>query len=249
MKKTVVITGGSKGIGAAISKVFYKSGYYVLIAARENNGLAQELGDRAMFVQTDVSKPLDLKKMVDAAIKWTGQVDVLINNAGFSAWRPLNEIDEKFWDRMIDVNLKGVLFSCKAALPFLKKGGVIINTSSIASKRGTANNSVYCASKFGINGITQSLAKELGPQGIRVNAICPVLVKTEGLVDALKKEYSPTQGKTVEEFLDNFSKGNSALLRLPEADEVANFYLFIASNKASAITGQCMNVDCGVFTQ
>jgi 3-oxoacyl-[acyl-carrier protein] reductase/meso-butanediol dehydrogenase/(S,S)-butanediol dehydrogenase/diacetyl reductase len=129
------------------------------------------------------------------------------------------------------------------------KGGSIINVSSMAAKRGTANNAVYCAAKFGVNGITQALAKELGPRGIRVNAVCPVLVTTEGLTEALVQEYAPAHGSSVEEFLHGFERSNSALGRLPTADEVAQVCLFLASPAASAITGQCPNVDCGVFPQ
>ena len=150
---------------------------------------------------------------------------------------------------MIDTNLKGVLFGCQAALPHLPNGGSIINMSSLAGKRGSANNSVYCASKFGINGVTQSLAKELGPKGIRVNAVCPVMVKTEGLVEALAEEYSPASGKGVELFLDDFLRVNAALGRLPTGEEVARFCVFLTSANASAITGQCVNVDCGVLPQ
>lgn len=247
--RTVVVTGGSKGIGAAISEAFYELGDRVVIAARNDNGLAKKLGARAMFFKNDVSRPEELMALAKEAKRFGGGIDVWINNAGFSEWHPVSEITEDFWDRMINTNLKGVLFGCKAADKYLKKGGVILNTSSIASKRGTPNNSVYCASKFGINGITQALAKELGPRGVRVNAVCPVLVKTEGLVEALKVEGSPATGKTVDQFLSDFLTSNSALKRLPTAREVANFYVFLASDEASAITGQCMNVDCGVFTQ
>jgi NAD(P)-dependent dehydrogenase (short-subunit alcohol dehydrogenase family) len=248
-KRTVIITGGTKGIGAAISEAFHDEGSYVIIGARSDNGLAKKLGERALFHSVDITKPEDHAAIVKKAIAWTGQLDVYINNAGLSQWRPLDKIDEQFWGKMIDVNLKGVLFGCQAAARSLMNGGVIINISSMAGKRGSSNNSVYCAAKFGTNGITQALAKELGPKGIRVNAVCPVLIKTEGLLEALKEEHSPTGGIDVEQFLMSFIKANSALGRLPTAEEVANFCVFLASQKASAITGQCINVDCGVFPQ
>jgi len=150
---------------------------------------------------------------------------------------------------MIDVNLKGVLFGCQAAAAVMGRGSSIINVSSMAAKRGTANNSVYCAAKFGVNGITQALAKELGPRGIRVNACCPVLVTTDGLLTALAEEYAPAHGRSVSGFLESFCSANSALGHLPNADEVAQYCVFLASPMASAITGQCTNVDCGVFPQ
>jgi 3-oxoacyl-[acyl-carrier protein] reductase/meso-butanediol dehydrogenase/(S,S)-butanediol dehydrogenase/diacetyl reductase len=180
---------------------------------------------------------------------WTGRLDVMINNAGASGWRPLDKIDETFWSMMLDVNMKSVLFGSQAAAAAMGQGGAIINVSSMAAKRGTANNSVYCAAKFGVNGITQALAKELGPRGIRVNAVCPVLVATDGLTEALAQEFAPAHGGSVEQFLESFTESNSALGRLPNADEVAQVCLFLASPAASAITGQCPNVDCGVFPQ
>jgi len=247
-ERTVVVTGGTLGIGAAIAKAFHAVGDRVVISARKDNGLAASLGSRALFHPADVTQPADLRRLVDAAVKWTGQLDVFVNNAGLSGWRPLDKIDEAFWQSMLDVNLKGVLFGCQAAAAALGPNGVIINISSMAAKRGTANNSVYCAAKFGVNGITQALAKELGPRQIRVNAICPVLVSTEGLLTALEQDYSPAQGN-VAGFLESFTRGNAALGRLPNANEVADFCLYLASPQASAITGQCTNLDCGVFPQ
>jgi 3-oxoacyl-[acyl-carrier protein] reductase/meso-butanediol dehydrogenase/(S,S)-butanediol dehydrogenase/diacetyl reductase len=182
-------------------------------------------------------------------MEWTGRLDVMINNAGVGGWRPLDKIDDAFWSTMLDVNLKSVLFGCQAAAAVMSKSGAIINVSSMAAKRGTANNAVYCAAKFGVNGITQALAKELGPRGIRVNAVCPVLVTTEGLTEALAQEYSPAYGGSVVEFLEGFTRSNAALGRLPTTEEVAQLCLFLASPAASAITGQCPNVDCGVFPQ
>jgi 3-oxoacyl-[acyl-carrier protein] reductase/meso-butanediol dehydrogenase/(S,S)-butanediol dehydrogenase/diacetyl reductase len=150
---------------------------------------------------------------------------------------------------MIETNLKSVLFGAQVAAQNLMKGGVILNISSLAGKRGSANNSVYCAAKFGVNGITQALAKELGPRGIRVNAICPVYINTPGLKSALQDPNSPAQGRDIQGYLKKFARGQSALGRLPEAREVANLCLFLASPAASAITGQCINVDCGVLPQ
>jgi 3-oxoacyl-[acyl-carrier protein] reductase/meso-butanediol dehydrogenase/(S,S)-butanediol dehydrogenase/diacetyl reductase len=247
--RTTIITGGTLGIGAAIASAFHDTGDHVVIAARRDNGLAQAMGERARFVMTDVSQPTELHALVNAAMEWTGRLDVMINNAGVGGWRPLDKIDDAFWSTMLDVNLKSVLFGCQAAAAVMSKSGAIINVSSMAAKRGTANNAVYCAAKFGVNGITQALAKELGPRGIRVNAVCPVLVTTEGLTEALAQEYSPAYGGSVVEFLEGFTRSNAALGRLPTTEEVAQLCLFLASPAASAITGQCPNVDCGVFPQ
>ena len=249
IKQTVIITGGTKGIGAAISRKFCEQGAHVLIAARHDNGLAEGLGERARFQQADVRNLSDHQALVQTALRWTGRLDVYINCAGFSEWRPLNEADEAFWTRVIDTNLKGTFWGCKAAAERMDKGGCIINISSLAGKRGTANNSVYCAAKFGVNGLTQALAKELGPRGIRVNAVCTVYVYTDGLVEALSGEKSPSQGRDIDSFLTKFATENSALGCLPTPEEVAQACIFLASPKASAITGQCINVDCGVMTQ
>lgn len=247
--RTVIITGGSRGIGAAISEAFYAEGTHVIIAGRTDTGLAEKLGSRARFISTDVRNPKELISLVNQAIEWTGRLDVLVNNAGVSAWRPLHQIDENFWHDMLDTNLKSVLFSCQAAVPFLPPGGSIINISSLAGKRGSANNSVYCAAKFGVNGITQSLAKELGHLGIRVNAVCPVYVTTAGLEEALGDVYAPTGGKEVTAYLTSFASTQSALGVLPTAVQVADACLFLSSSKGGAITGQCINVDCGVMPQ
>jgi NAD(P)-dependent dehydrogenase (short-subunit alcohol dehydrogenase family) len=247
--RTIIITGGSRGIGAAISEAFHAAGDRVVIAGRKDTGLAAALGERALFVATDIRQPQASRALVKQALDWSGRLDVVVNNAGVSAWRPLAHVDEDFWQDMVDTNLKSVLFTCQAAAPLLPHGGSIINLSSLAGKRGSANNSVYCATKFGVNGITQSLAKELGPTGIRVNAVCPVYVRTEGLDEALEEAVSPTSGQDTAAYLAAFTKAQSALGVLPSAEQVAATCVFLASTAAAAITGQCLNVDCGVMPQ
>ena len=125
----------------------------------------------------------------------------------------------------------------------------MINVSSLAGKRGSARNSVYCASKFAINGVTQSLAKELGPKGIRVNAVCPVYIETDTILKSLEEEDSPAQGESVEKYLKDFIKTQTALGSLPTEEDVAELVYFLSCPKAKAITGQCINVDCGVLPQ
>ena len=166
----------------------------------------------------------------------------------YSAWKPIGEIDEGFFEQLVGTNLKGAFWGCKAAGKAIVDGGSIINVSSIAGKRGSANNALYCATKFGMNGLTQSLAKELGNRGVRVNAVCPVLIETEGLVEALKGEHSPSRGDP-SAFISKFAAENAALGRLPTGGEVGTVCVFLASQAASAVTGQCINVDCGVFPQ
>lgn len=248
-ENTIIITGGSRGIGASISAAFHAARHRVVLAGRTDTGLARQLGERARFIETDVRQTQSLVGLIKRTIDWSGRLDVLVNNAGLSAWRPLADIDEAFWQEMLDTNLKSVLFASQAALPHLKRGASIINISSLAGKRGSANNSVYCATKFGVNAITQSLAKELGPAGIRVNAVCPVYVTTDGLANALDKPNTPTNGQDMIAYLANFAATQTALGVLPTAEQVASTCVFLASPAAGAITGQCLNVDCGVLPQ
>jgi 3-oxoacyl-[acyl-carrier protein] reductase/meso-butanediol dehydrogenase/(S,S)-butanediol dehydrogenase/diacetyl reductase len=245
----VFVTGGGRGLGADISRAFHGAGYHVAIASRTDSGLARELGARARHVTCDVRLPSSIDAAVAAAVEWGGQLATLVNNAGRSAWRPLALIDEAFWDDMLAVNLKSVVFASQAAARRMKAGAVIVNVSSLAGKRGSANNTAYCAAKFGVNGVTQALAKELGPAGIRVNAVCPVYVETEGLMDALTDPHSPAGGRNVPEYLGEFAQGQAALRVLPRGSQVADACLFLASDAAGAITGQCINVDCGVLPQ
>jgi 3-oxoacyl-[acyl-carrier protein] reductase/meso-butanediol dehydrogenase/(S,S)-butanediol dehydrogenase/diacetyl reductase len=246
--RTVVVTGGGAGIGADITRAFYTLGDRVIVASRTDSGLAEALGPNARHVQCDVRSIASLNAMMSEAYAWGGRLDALVNNAGYSGWRSLDGVDEAFWDDMLDTNLKGAFFATQAAARLMEAGGVIINISSIAARRGTANNSVYCASKFGMNGLTQALAKELGPREIRVNGICPVLISTPGLLEALEGPHAPGRAG-VSDFLDTFIRTQTALLRLPTGSEVAAACAFLASAEASAITGQSLNVDCGVLPQ
>lgn len=248
MTKTLVITGGTKGIGRSLTQSFVDAGYAVVVGARNASGIEEISADKVRFVAGDVREESHHTRLIDCAMKWTGRVDVYINNAGFSAWRPIEAIDDAFFDDMMAVNLKGAFWGCKAAAAAMPNGGAIVNISSLAGKRGTPNNAMYVASKFGMNGLTQSLAKELGPKRIRVNALCPVLITTPGLIEALQTDWSPAKGDP-ESFLSAFTAANSPLGRLPTGEDVAAFALFLASELGAAITGQCINVDCGVLPQ
>mgnify|MGYP001158561801 CR=1 FL=1 len=247
-QKVVIVTGGNKGIGLGITKSFVDAGYHVYIGAREEIEIEEKYQGKVFFQYTDVKNESDHIKLLETVIDNYGKIDCYINNAGFSEWRPIEKIDDDFLSDILNTNLKGAFWGCKAASKVLKQGSSIINISSIAGKRGSANNSAYVASKFGMNGLTQSLAKELGKRGIRVNAICPVLISTDGLLKALDSEFAPGKGNP-EKFIHDFTQTNSALNRMPTAKEIGNFCVFLASDMASAITGQCINVDCGVLPQ
>jgi NAD(P)-dependent dehydrogenase (short-subunit alcohol dehydrogenase family) len=247
-QKTAVITGGNRGIGLGITEAFVAAGYHVVVGARQEAGLRDRFGERVTFVASDVRNESAHHELVSRAVQLGGGLDVYVNNAGFSAWRPIENIDDAFLDDLLATNLKGAFWGCKAAARAMQQGSSIINISSIAGKRGTPNNSAYCASKFGMNGLTQALAKELGPRGIRVNALCPVLIATDGLVEALQGPFAPGKDDP-HGFIAKFGMENAALKRLPTAGEVGATCTFLASQAAAAITGQCLNVDCGVLPQ
>ena len=167
--KTVVITGGNRGIGFSITEAFLSAGYTVVVGARQVVNMGEKFANRVIFVPTDVRFEDEHIRLVKKAIDATGRLDVFINNAGYSEWRPIEEINDSFLDDIFATNLKGPFWGSKAAASVMKIGGSIVNISSIAGKRGSSNNSAYVATKFALNGLTQSLAKELGPRGIRVN--------------------------------------------------------------------------------
>lgn len=243
--KSVAITGASRGIGRAIAIHFANNGYMVFAGSRsEISNLPREVKDKIIWVKMDATKFDDHEKLATVALATCSNLDVYINNAGFSEWRPIEKIDQTFLDDMFSVNLFGYFWGCKVATLHMSPGGSIINISSLAAKRGTANNSAYVATKFGVAGLTQSLAKELGPRGIRVNAVCPVLIQTPGLLEALRKEGAPGAAN-IEGFLSGFVSTQTALGRLPLEEDVAELCLFLASKTANSITGQSINVDCG----
>jgi 3-oxoacyl-[acyl-carrier protein] reductase/meso-butanediol dehydrogenase/(S,S)-butanediol dehydrogenase/diacetyl reductase len=247
MSNTVIITGGSKGIGWELVQTYARHGYKVISGARSiREEIPEDISENIKQVVVNVKRREDHVNLVKIALDWTNNLDCYINNAGFSEWRPIASVNEDFIKDMFETNLYGYFWGAQAAAAALKTGGSILNISSLAAKRGTPNNSVYSATKFGVTGLTQSLCKELGPKGIRVNAVCPVLIETPGLVDALNQKDSPANGDTGL-FLTNFSASQTALGRLPSVKEVAQLCLFLTSKNATGITGQSINVDCGVL--
>jgi len=245
--KVAIVTGGNKGIGLSITKELLKNNYKVIVSARSSYK-DEETKNDVDFLKGDLTKFENHRRLVEIAIKKYGQLNLYVNNVGLSEWRTIDKINEEFLDKLFYTNVYSTFWGCKACEKKLSKEGSIINISSIAGKRGSKNNSAYVATKFALNGITQSLAKELGKNNIRVNAICPVLIKTDGLIKALEDEDSPVEDN-IEKFFEDFTCSQTALNRLPTGNEVAKMVIFLASNNASAITGQCINVDCGVFPQ
>ena len=248
IKRTIIITGGNKGIGLAITKKYLKENCKVFVGARSKILYDGPNKKNLYFVKINAENYQSHLKLAKIAKKKTKRLDLYINNVGLSEWRPIGLITNEFLNKMLSINLKSVFWGVKAATAIGKNNLSIINISSIAGKRGSSNNSAYCASKFAVNGVTQSLAKELGKKNIRVNAICPVLIKTEGLVKALNHKFSPAK-KNINKFFKEFSNQNSATGTLPTAEDVASMCYYLSKKESSSITGQCINIDCGVFPQ
>ncbi len=246
-KKTVIITAGSKGIGLSITNYFIKKKFNVVVVSRKSSKRFKSTNS-ILSLDLDLTKEDSYETLATLTLKKFKSIDIIINNFGISEWKSINKIDKNFIDRILLSNFYSTVWGAKYASKYMKRGSVIINISSIAGKRGSANNSIYSASKFAINGFTQSLAKELGKKGIRVNAICPVLIKTDGLLKALKEKESPAY-KNINLFFKKFIDDNSALNKLPVSQDVAELCYFLSSDSSKSITGQCINLDSGVFPQ
>lgn len=243
----VAITGGTQGIGKAVAELFLQKNYSVAVCSRSPRETS--LPEAILHCQADVRNRKEMDRFLEKVLQRFGALETFVNCAGISRWRPIEAVDENFASEILETNILGTLWGCAAASARLREGGCIVNVSSLAGKRGSANNSAYCAAKFAVNGITQALAKELGPRGIRVNAVCPVYVPTEKILAALEEPQSPARGQKVEDYLASFAATQTALGRLPTAREVAEVVYFLSSPASSAVSGQCINVDCGTLPQ
>lgn len=241
MNKTVVVTGGAKGIGAAVCRVFAEKGYNVVINYNTSEiaatSLSRELNDSgyvAAVFKADVSNSSEADSLISFAEKQFGSVDVLINNAGITEQKLFTDITDSDWSKMISVNLGGVFNCSRAVSPvFIKKhNGSIINISSVWGVSGASCEVHYSASKSGVIGLTKALAKELGPSNIRVNCIAPGVIDTD-----MNKMHS---AEILTELADS-----TPLCRIGKPEEVAKAVLFLASDDASFITGQTLCVDGG----
>ncbi|QTA81171.1 3-oxoacyl-[acyl-carrier-protein] reductase [Desulfonema limicola] len=243
IKKTVVVTGGSKGIGRAICLAFAKSDTRIYFnyssdnnAARETERLVKDAGGFASGFKADVALEDDVKAFLDKVLEETGRIDILVNNAGITRDGLVVRMKTKDWDDVLDINLKGTFLCSKIASKTMLKqrSGRIINLSSVVGAMGNPGQANYAASKAGIIGLTKALAKELASRNITVNAVAPGYVETE-MTAGLPE-------KARQAMIDQIPLGCPG-----NTDDVANAVFFLGSEKASYITGQVIHVSGGMY--
>jgi 3-oxoacyl-[acyl-carrier protein] reductase len=241
--KVAVVTGASKGIGAAIAEDLANDGAAVIVnyatSAQGADAVVAKIkaaGGKAKAVRADVSKPGEAKELMKAAVSEFGRIDILVNNAAVYEFLPLEQITEQHFDRMFNLNVRGLLFATQAAVGwFSEQGGSVINIGSMASQAPPPGGSVYSATKGALDAITRSLAAELGPKKILVNAVLPGPVETEGAQSLAAWDQFKTQ------FVPRTPLG-----RVGQPRDIASVVSFLASEDAGWITGQVIPVAGGL---
>jgi len=233
--KVAVVTGASKGIVAAIAKALATEGANVVVNYASSKTGADAVveaittaGGKAIAVQGDVSKADQAQGLIDAAVKEFGKLDVLVNNSGVYEFGAIEDITEEHYRRMFDVNVLGVLLTTKSAVKHLGEGGSVINISSVVTSLAPPTSAVYTGTKGAVDAITAVLAKELGPRKIRVNAILPGMVETEG---------THTAGFIGSDF-ETGAVSQTPLGRIGQPDDIAQVAVFLASDDARWLTGE-----------
>ena len=241
-KKTVFVTGASRGIGKEVALKYAENGYDVIINyvsdKTDVEALEKEFKEKGadtLILKADVSNPEEVQNVVDKAIEKFGKIDVLVNNAGITRDNLLMRMSEEEFDKVLEINLKGTFLVTKAVTKYMmkKRSGSIINLSSVVGVAGNAGQCNYSASKAGIIGFTKSVAKELASRNIRANAVAPGFIETD-MTDVLPD--------SVKETIHN----QIPLKRMGNAKEVAELIYFLGSEKSSYITGQVINIDGGM---
>lgn len=243
-EKVAIVTGAGRGIGRAIALRLAQSGAHLAIAdldlqsAVEVASRVQGMGRKALSLRVDVSNSRDTNRMVQETIGGLGRVDILVNNAGIGGrTAAIQEVTDEDWDRVMDVNLKGVFLSCRAAIPKMveQRYGKIVSIASVAGKEGNPSMIPYSTSKAGIICLTKCLAREVCTQGVNVNCVAPAVIETEIL-----KQVS---AETVD-----YMKSRVPMGRFGKPEEVANVVNFLVSDEAGFVTGQCYDLSGGRAT-
>jgi len=239
-----IVTGGARGIGFATALELARQGASIIVADLDKAGAdkaavaLREAGHRALPLQLDVAHRNSIKCVVEETLKEFKRIDVLINNAAIPGRvAPIAEVTDKDWDDVMAIDLKSVYMFCQAVLPCMmqQRSGAIVNVASIAGKEGTPNLIPYTVAKAGVIALTKALAKEVVGAGIRVNAVAPAPIETD-----LLKSWPPEKVADM--------KNRVPMGRLGKPEEVANVICFLASDKASFVTGQCYDVSGGRAT-
>ncbi|MGZ4672761.1 MAG: SDR family NAD(P)-dependent oxidoreductase [Ilumatobacteraceae bacterium] len=239
MAPVALITGAAGGIGGATLERFVNGGW--MVAAVDLDDVAA--GDNVLPIRADLTHVDQCRRAVADAVAWTGRLDAVVNAAGVWTEGPSAETTEAEWDRVLDLNLKGLYFVSSAAIPHLvSTRGCIINMSSDAGVQGNAGAAVYCASKGGVSNLTRALALELAPSGVRVNAVCPGDVDSPMLRG--QAAASPDPAAYLDKLLRGYPQGASA--RFIEPAEIAELLWFLCQPSATAITGANISIDLGL---
>lgn len=241
--KVALVTGASKGIGAAIAKHLAAAGASVVVNYSSSKSGAdavvkeiQSKGGKAVAVQANVSQQADIQRLLAETKKAFGGLDVLVNNAGIYEFAPLGEITPEHFHKLFDLNVLGLLLTSQEAVKYFPpKGGNIINISSVVATATPANTSVYSATKAAVDAITRSLAQELGPRGVRVNAINPGMVETEGVHAA----------GIAESDFRKVVESQTPLGRIGQPQDIAGAAVFLASDEAAWVTAQTLHISGG----
>ena len=236
--KVCIVTGGGRGIGQATAEKFIGESATVIIADFDEatgTATAEYLGDQCSFVKTDVSQSESVQSLIKRVKADHGSIDVIVNNAGILQDQTLEKMDEEEFDKVIQVNMRGVYLCTKYAAEVMRDqgSGVILNASSVVARFGNFGQTNYVASKAGLEGMTKVWARELGKHGIRVNAVAPGFIKTDMIAGMPEKIIKMMEAKV-------------PLKRWGKSEDVADLYCFLASDEASYISGVILPVDGGV---